>query len=238
MSAAHDRSLDRELVGPASRRFPGVHLSLFRGELSGELSAAEQAVLVLRDGPRRDEWIRGRLALRQALVAALGPEGSGVSVLVDPDGAPRPEGGPPCAVSLSHDGDWIAVGVIAGAAWRVGVDLCLRSHAARVSRVLGRLSVAAGGIDERSEATGGGNPAGFAGRARDGVPRGIDPCAQWAALEATLKLRRLSVMALREHAIEIREAGTELEVRGLGAAATVELHHAPEHVVAWTAERA
>ena len=57
-------------VGPASRRFPGVHLSLFRGELSGELSDAEQAALVLRDGPRRDEWIRGRLAMRQA----LGPE--------------------------------------------------------------------------------------------------------------------------------------------------------------------
>ena len=187
-----------------------------------QLSAAERGVLALPPGARRDEWIRGRIALRRALVALLGPAGAGVDILVAPDGGPAPTGGPSCAVSLSHDGDWIAVAAAAGPAIRLGIDLCARDHAARIAAVLARLR----------------------------LHFELDPCLQWAALEATLKLRRLSIFALREHPISLRERdrerdrdrdrdrGATLEVLGLGAPALVRWRGEPGYVVAWTAEPA
>ena len=174
------------------------------------LSAAERAALSLPPGARRDEWIRGRIALRRALVAAFGPAGAGVDILVAPDGGPAPSGGPPCAVSLSHDGDWIAVAVAAGPAARLGIDLCARAHAPRIAAILARL----------------------------GLGGALDPCLQWAALEAVLKLRRLSIFALREHPSSLRahDGGRALEVLGLGAPALVRWRAEPDYVVAWTAE--
>jgi len=176
-----------------------------------ELSDAERAVLVLRDGPRRDEWISGRIAMRRVMRDALGASADAASVLIAPDGAPLVVGAPPCGLSLSHDGPWIAVAFARGA-WRLGVDLCQRVYAERAARILGRLGV----------------------RMTD-----VGPCAAWAALEATLKLRRMPVMALREHALEVRGYRTYACVHGLGPETLVELDEdADAYVVAFTWERA
>jgi 4'-phosphopantetheinyl transferase EntD len=98
------------------------------------LTAAERVALAQLRGSRRDEWIRGRLAVRRVLGD---PD---TSVLVRDDGAPLPTGGRPCSVSLSHDGSWIAV-AIAPAGTGVGVDLCERAREPTVARILRWLDV-------------------------------------------------------------------------------------------------
>ncbi|MEJ7599633.1 MAG: hypothetical protein WKG01_17130 [Kofleriaceae bacterium] len=172
------------------------------------LTAAERAVCSDRSGLRRDEWIRGRLAVRAAMVTALGTRAAAIDVLIAPDAGPLVVGGPPCAISLSHDDAWIAVAIAVGA-YRIGIDLCARSKATRVIDLLARL----------------------------GVQFDCEPLAAFAALEAVLKLRRLGVMELREHATEVRARGaSQVEVHGLGAATLVELQVCPEHVVGWALE--
>ncbi len=96
------------------------------------LSATERVALVaIRGARRRDEWIRGRLAIRRVLGDPA------ASVVVAPDGAPEVIGRA-CHVSLSHDGDWIAVAIHDAL---VGIDLCVRAHGARVARILAWLGV-------------------------------------------------------------------------------------------------
>ncbi len=177
------------------------------------LSVPEREALETICGERRrDEWIRGRVALRRLL-------GDDTSVIIAPDGAPLPVGGAPCSVSLSHDGDWLAVAV---AETPIGIDLCVRDHAARVARILAWLGV-------RGE---------------------VEPLAGWAALEAALKLRRLPIEALRDRAIEVGDANRpdrrpgvvetnalgsrpadRIIVQGLGDPVTVSIRHADEYVV-------
>ena len=171
------------------------------------LTPAERAVCSARPGMRRDEWIRGRLAVRAALLASLGAEAARIDVLIAPDAGPLVVGGPPCAVSLSHDDAWIAVAIAVGA-YRIGIDLCARAKAARVAELLARLA----------------------------VRHDCEPVATFAALEAVLKLRRLAVMELRERPTEVRSCGARALVHGLGPAATVELQASADHVVAWTVE--
>ena len=173
------------------------------------LSPAERAVMPAA-GRRRDEWVRGRLAMRAALVATLGPAATAIEIVIAPDAGPLLVGGPPCAVSLSHDPGWIAVAVARGA-YRVGIDLCVRSHATRVTELLRLL----------------------------GVRHDCEPVAAWAALEAVLKLRRWPVLALRDHKLSVlaRDEATVV-VSGLGAAATVTLQPAADHVVGWVIEAA
>ena len=241
------------------------------------LTAAERDVLTTVRGPRRrDEWIRGRLAIRCVLRArtdlanstfkhdllspgelnrqdartprhqlselssnddapanrfsdedslaswrlggsklfgwvSLGelPVSAEASVLVDPDGAPRVVG-MPCNVSLSHDGDWIAV-AITDVRTRIGIDLCLRTHAERVARILAWLG------------------------ARDATS---DPVGAWAALEAVLKLRRLPIEALRDRTLELESRGDTIVVRGIGSPVDVQLRHHAELVVGWAQEAA
>ena len=123
-------------------------------------------------------------------VTALG----GCDVLSAPDGAPYVTGGLDYAVSLSHDGAYVAVALAQGRGRRIGVDLCLRAHTARVRRILDRLGVEA-------------SP--------------IDPVAQWAALECVIKLRRRSVTTLFDAALSLERRAEALVVRGLGAPALV-----------------
>ena len=102
------------------------------------LTGTERAALAgVHGARRRDEWIRGRLAIRRVLGDDAG------SVLAGADGAPVVDGGTARSVSLSHDGGWIAVAA-AGAEWRLGIDLCLRAHAERVARILAWLDVRLG----------------------------------------------------------------------------------------------
>lgn len=172
------------------------------------LSPAERAVMPPA-GLRRDEWIRGRLALRSALVAALGPAAADIDIVVAPDAGPLLVGGPACAVSLSHDAGWIAVAVAPGSS-RLGIDLCARTHAARVSELLRQL----------------------------GVTYDCEAVVAWAALEAVLKLRRWPILELREHALSVvgRDATTVI-VHGLGEAAVVALQASDDHVVGWAIEQ-
>ncbi len=197
MSAAPELVLDvfheRDLAADPARLPPGERL------IHGRLG-----------GPRRKEWLRGRAALRRSLRPRLGAAVDQVSLLEFPDGAPRPVGGLPLAISLSHDPPWYA------ALWREGrgavaVDLCLRANAARLEAMLPRVAVSAG----------------------------VELCAAWAAVECALKLRRLSVMELLPwsgRAVEVAPRRDGLEVRGLGAPARCHLRQADEYVLAWADE--
>lgn len=167
------------------------------------LTDLERAHLsTLRGDRRRDEWIRGRLAIRRVL------RDPATSIVVDADGAPRAVGGEPRSVSLSHDGNWIAVAV-GSEEVRLGVDLCVREHASRVARILAWL----------------------------GIETSCDPVLAWTALEVALKLRRLSVEALRDRALVVEQiAADQIVVRGLGAAVTATVRADVDHVVAWARE--
>jgi phosphopantetheinyl transferase len=170
------------------------------------LTVAERGALAqVRGARRRDEWIRGRLAMRRLL---SDPD---TSVVVADDGAPQPTGGRPCSVSLSHDGEWIAVAV-ASASLRLGIDLCVRCHAARLPRILRWLDVAYGALD---------------------------PVTVWTALEAALKLRGLAIEALRDRALEVEAAPAHersVIVRGLGADLHVRTRATRDFVVGWAVE--
>jgi hypothetical protein len=179
---------------------------------AGQLTAPERAALAaVRGARRRDEWIRGRLAIRRVLADAA------ASVLADTDGAPAIAGGTPRSVSLSHDGGWIAVAA-AAPAWRLGIDLCLRAHAARVQRILRWLGVEVDG--------------------------GVDPVATWCVLEVALKLRRWPITTLlgagerRARGLAVARAGDALAVRGLGADALVRHAGTADFVVGWAREAA
>ena len=160
--------------------------------VTGALTPAEQAVLAtIRGARRRLEWTRGRLAAHQLVDG---------DVLVDPDGAPRVATG---HVSISHDGDWIAV---AHADRPIGLDLCLRAHAPRIPTILRWLGVT--------------------------LPAGVDPVVAWAAFEAVLKLRRMSVEQLRDRALSIVADGRDVVVRGLGDDVSVAIDDRGDFVVA------
>ena len=69
-----------------------------------------------------------------------------------------------------------------------------------------------------------------------GVETACDPIVAWVALEVVLKLRRLSVEALRDRALAVEEVATDrIAVRGLGDPVTVAVRREPTYVVAWAA---
>jgi hypothetical protein len=178
------------------------------------LSEAERAQLAtLRFGPRRrNEWIRGRLAMRRAIVSRFGEKAARLSLLSEPDGAPRLEGAADCAVSLSHDGDYFAAAIASRAGMRVAVDLCLRQHEARLQSIFARLAVHAANVDV---------------------------LAGWAALECFLKLRRLGVAALLDTtALTLAMSEEGVEVSALGSTVSFSLFRHPSFVVAWGGEAA
>ena len=108
-----------------------MRVSVFmRDELDDVLTAAELRELHVLGlaGPRAAEWVAGRAAAHRLLGL--------VDVLSAPDGAPRIASG---SLSLSHDGDWVAVATAPSG--RVAVDLCARAHRERVATVLHRLGV-------------------------------------------------------------------------------------------------
>jgi hypothetical protein len=193
-----------------------VHLSIYdlngaeaaREDVLSEAERAEAASLCLGQR-RRDEWIRGRTCVRRALVSRFGEDASSTSLLADADGAPRLSGSVDCAVSLSHDGDYFAVAIAERALMRVGVDICLRQHEARLRRILQRLKVCA---------------------------PGIDVVAQWAAAECFLKLRRLGVAALLDTALTLEQRGETMDVYTEGAKLSLSVSCFPEFVVAWGGE--
>lgn len=194
-----------------------VHLSVrrlpARAAREGLLSEAERAQVAALGwgGRRRNEWVRGRLAARLALVSRFGGAAARLSLLTDGDGAPRLEGGADCAVSLSHDGDLFAVAIADGAAARVAVDICLQRHEDRLRRIFSRLAV-----------------------------RGAkaDVVAGWAALECFLKLRRLGVAALLDNALTLATSADRVRVSALGSTASFSLLRNPRFVVAWGGELA
>ncbi len=116
----------------------------------------------------------------------------------DADGAPRI---PDHHISLSHDGDYVAVVV---GEEPVGIDVCLRAHAERARNILRWLGIT--------------------------VP--IDPCAQFAALEAALKLRRLGIERLLDRDVTLHADGDTVVVRGLGDDIRVDVRIEHDHVVA------
>lgn len=86
-----------------------------------------------------------------------------------------------------------------------GVDLCLRIHAERTRAILTWLHIRCA----------------------------ADPVAQFAALEAALKLRRLGIERVLARDIEIVQDGRDLVVRGLGEPIRVVVHDDhPDFVVA------
>src|SRR2546426_9841476 len=70
-------------------------------------------------GRRREEWIRGRVAIRRAVACWPARRASGGWVHAEPSGAPTVVG-VDCAVSLSHDDPWFAVALAPSRALRIG----------------------------------------------------------------------------------------------------------------------
>ena len=159
-------------------------------------------------GRRREEWIRGRLAIRRAVARWDVRRASGCCVRTEPGGAPRLVG-VDYAVSLSHDAHWFAVALAPGRAVRVGVDLCRRAHADRLVPILRRFTT-----------------------------RGVqlDPVVQWAALECVLKMRGLGITALLGTDATLRREGRRVRVEGIGPAASLYVMNRPEFVVVWGRE--
>jgi hypothetical protein len=114
-------------------------------------------------------------------------------------------------VSLSHDGDYFAVAIAHAAAMRVGVDICLREHEARLRRILPRLCLRGAGLDV---------------------------LAQWAAAECFLKVRRLGVTALLDTALTLERTRDGALVSASGRALPVTLLERAEFVAAWGGELA
>lgn len=158
-------------------------------------------------GARREEWIRGRVAIRSAVARWL-PQARRCRVHTEPSGAPSVVG-VDCSISLSHDGHWFAVALAPGRALRIGIDLCRRVHAHRLARILRRFT-------ER------------------GVQ--LDPVVQWAALECVLKMRGLGITALVGSRAVVRRAGPHVLVHGLGPDASLRAIDRPEFVVVWGSE--
>jgi hypothetical protein len=181
-----------------------------REELLSEVERAQVAALGLK-GRRRNEWIRGRLAMRRALVSKFGEAATRLSLLTEEDGAPRLEGKADCAVSLSHDGDYFATAIADGPIMRVAVDICLRQHEVRLQRIFSRLAV-------------------------HGVK--TDVVAGWAALECFLKLRRLGVAALLDTALTLALSADGVSVSAFGSTVSFSLLRHPQFVVAWGGELA
>lgn len=158
-------------------------------------------------GPRREEWIRGRVAIRRALARWLPrlPDASSCRVRTEPSGAPSVVG-VDCTISLSHDGRWFAVALAPSRALRIGIDLCRRVHAERLGPILRRFT-------------------------RRGVQ--LDPVVQWAALECVLKMRGLGITALVGSDTTVRRAGQRVLVHGIGPEASLHVIDGPEFVVVW-----
>lgn len=149
--------------------------------------------------------------MRRALVSRFGEAATGLSLLTEPDGAPRLEGKADCAVSLSHDGDYFAAAIADKRGMRVAVDICLREHEARLQTIFSRLAVRAASVDV---------------------------VAGWAALECFLKLRRLGVAALLDTALTLGMCADGIEVSALGSTVSLSLLSRPRFVVAWGGEAA
>lgn len=158
-------------------------------------------------GSRREEWIRGRVAIRRAVARWL-PRASLCRVQTEPSGAPLVVGAD-CTVSLSHDGRWFAVALAPGRAVRIGVDLCRRAHADRLVPILRRFI-------------------------RSGVQ--LDPVVQWAALECVLKMRGQGITALMGSDARVRRIGGRVRVEGIGPSASLHVFDGPAFVVAWGSE--
>ena len=172
-------------------------------------SAERRHLRALGAAPQRqEEWIRGRVAIRRALAARLGPRAVSCQVLACPDGAPRVVG-LAYRASLSHDGPWFAVALAPGRTARIGVDLCRRVHARRLETILGRLT-----------------------------ERGLqlDPVVQWAVLECVIKMRGLGITTLLGSGAELRRDSRRVRVEGIGPSTSVHLMERPEFVVAWGVE--
>ena len=158
-------------------------------------------------GPRREEWIRGRVAIRRAVERWI-RHGSRCRVQTEPSGAPVVVG-VDCAVSLSHDERWFAVALAPSRELRIGVDLCRRVHADRLAPILRR----------------------FTGR---GVQ--LDPVLQWAALECVLKMRGWGITALLGSDAIVGRDGRRVLVRGIGPDASLHVIDRREFVVVWGSE--
>lgn len=163
-------------------------------------------------GPRRRaEWIAGRVAARRALCSWLGDDTGAVSVVSTSNGAPRILGRPELSISLSHDGPWVAVAATHGPG-RVAVDLCDCRYGDRVSRLLDRLAVNHNGAR-------------------------VSPCAAWAGLECTLKLRGLGIASLLDAQLMVSQVKPGVaQVSGLGVCATVNLAETENFALSWAVE--
>jgi 4'-phosphopantetheinyl transferase EntD len=159
---------------------------------------------------RSNEWIRGRLAIHRSIRKQFGCMAREPSVLCNADGSPIVKGAE-VAVSLSHDGDYFAVVACEEASARVGIDLCLRQHEARTTRILSRCGI---------------------------YTSSMPATLQWSVVEAALKLRRSSVTSLLGTTIELNWTLGSVMVSGIGQPAHVHFRTETEYSLAWTGEQA
>jgi 4'-phosphopantetheinyl transferase EntD len=161
------------------------------------LSREERAAWEALPPARRDPWLRGRAAAKDALRALHGPmPPADVPVAADADGRPYAPNHPGTALSIAHCGQ-VAVAVAAADAVRVGVDV----------EPVGPLAaeVAALAFDESERAALG----------------GLAPVRGWCAKEAAAKalgigidrgLTALRIVGVDDDRIRLVAADTEVTV--------------------------
>ena len=174
------------------------------------LSMGERAYLSSQSfgAIRANEWIRGRMAMRQSLNEQMRLDVPNIDILGNPDGSPIVHG-TNVALSLSHDDSYFAVVVTDEDRVNVGVDLCLRSHEERVNSILGHYGIL--------------SPA-------------ISPTLQWCAIEAVLKLRRLPATFMMNRSISVVKESEMFMVCGIGMPVPVALKQTPQFSLAWVEE--
>jgi 4'-phosphopantetheinyl transferase EntD len=152
------------------------------------LSPREGAHARRLDGPRRREWVRGRLTARAAIVWAGGSPGT--ELLPDAAGVPVAVAAGtthPVAVSLSHTRELVACAVLAGAPAAVGVDI---EPVDRRNDVLLRRILAAGDWDVVRR-----------------IPAEVRSSVVVSAKESALKAHRGHSLSLRDYRLARREDG-------------------------------
>ena len=124
--------------------------------------------------------------MRCLLREMLGESAKNIDTLTRPDGAPSLSGGSGLYASLSHLDRYVCAAL---SAKPIAVDLCSYRQRVTARRILARAGVPGGGMD---------------------------PAAQWVAIECAVKLRGGSVLDLLDESPQIEEEGGRLRVFGFG----------------------
>lgn len=136
--------------------------------------------------PRKKEWSAGRRLLRRLINESF-LYSDPVSIINDPDGSPVVKEGPPYFVSLSHENRYLAA--IVSKTRKTAVDLCSYDFSGRLENILSSFRI---------------------------TSKTADPVQKWVSLECLVKLRKQSLLELREVHLNMELVNRSISVSGAG----------------------